>query len=134
MNDVADNLKNGDAASYWSAIEAGRLVFQQCGRCDHVQFPPRFQCARCWSDDLREIESAGQGEIESVTVVRRAPLPAFRDSTPYVIGAVIVSEGPRIICGIVGEGALEARIGDKVVLTFATDPQGKRLPCFRLAK
>jgi uncharacterized protein len=126
-------LANGDSQSYWDEAGAGHLVFQQCRTCEAVQFPPRHQCATCWSEDLCPVESGGRGIIESLTVVRRAPLARFRAQVPYVVSAIRVSEGPRMITNLVGEGALSASIGDEVAVTFEPDEEGRILPQFRLA-
>lgn len=125
------SLANGDSEGYFAAADEGRLVFQKCGKCGAVQFPPRHQCATCWETDLSWSESSGHGHVESFTVVRRAPLPAFRDKVPYVIASVVLDEGPRMITNIVGEGALETAIGDAVTATFEPDTHGNVLPMFR---
>lgn len=125
---------NGDSIGYWTAAAEGRLEFQRCTACGHVQFPPRHQCATCWSPDLEPIVSSGRGVIESVTIVRRAPLPAFRDLVPYAVAAVAVKEGPRMMTNVVGEGALDAAIGDTVRVVFSPDASGRTLPQFTLAR
>lgn len=122
---------NGDTAEYFAAVAEGRLVFQKCGHCGNVQFPPRYQCATCWETDLSWIESSGHGRVESFTIVRRAPLSAFRDMVPYVVASVKLEEGPRMITTLVGEDALETEIGDPVAVTFEAGAQGDVLPMFK---
>ncbi|WP_246249225.1 Zn-ribbon domain-containing OB-fold protein [Chelativorans alearense] len=125
---VDKSLVNGDSEPYWAAAALGRLVFQKCGQCSTVQFPPRHHCATCWGSDLDWIESSGRGTVESCTVVRRAPSYAFADKVPYAVASVIVDEGPRMIASVVGEGALDVRIGDAVSVVFDADTG---LPQFR---
>lgn len=125
------SLANGDSEEYFAAAGDGRLIFQQCRSCKSVQFPPRHHCAACWGTDLEWIESKGKGKVESFTIVRRAPLPEFRDRAPYVVGSVIVDEGPRMITNIIGDDALDVRIGDPVVVAFETSAEGDTLPQFR---
>lgn len=125
-------LANGDSREYWKGTAEGRLLFQKCKSCGAVQFPPRHHCATCWEADLDWVESTGKGKVESFTIVRRAPLPAFRDKVPYVVGAVLVEEGPRMIATIVGDGALDVRVGDDVTVGFEPDATGGNvLPVFR---
>ncbi|APZ55222.1 Zn-ribbon domain-containing OB-fold protein [Salipiger abyssi] len=124
---------NGDSLEYWKGAEEGKLLFQKCKSCGAVQFPPRHHCATCWEADLDWSESAGTGTVETFTIVRRAPLPAFRDKVPYVVASIIVAEGPRMIAALVGDDALDVKIGDAVTVDFETDHEGNTLPVFRRA-
>lgn len=130
----SNDLANGDSITFWNSAAEGHLVFQKCEACGEIQFPPRHICAHCWSEDLTDVQSSGKGVIESATVVRRAPIPSFRDRVPYVVAAVLVEEGPRMITNIVGEGALDVTIGDPVAVTFVADDEGRLLPQFQLTK
>lgn len=127
-------LANGDSVRFWAGLMEGRLLLQQCKSCGTIQHPPRHICGSCWSENLGDLESSGAGVIESVTTVRRAPLTQFRQDVPYVVGAVLVDEGPRLIATIVGDGAADAKIGQRVVLQIVPDAQGNPLPRFRLAE
>lgn len=126
-------LANGDSLEYWKGAEEGKLLFQKCNSCGAVQFPPRYHCATCWEADLDWSESAGTGTVETFTIVRRAPLPAFRDKVPYVVASIIVAEGPRMIATLIGEDALDVKIGDAVTVDYEKDPEGNTLPVFRRA-
>lgn len=128
---MAMTLANGDSAAYWQGAQDGKLLFQACKACGAVQFPPRHHCASCWEADLEWSQSAGAGKVESFTIVRRAPSPAFRDKVPYVVAAVLVAEGPRMIARITGPDALDVRIGDAVTVGFEPDAEGNSLPVFR---
>lgn len=131
---IGNSLANGDSESFWDAAANGHLQFQRCAACGHVQFPPRHQCATCWAPDLRPLGSAGKGVVESFTIVRRAPLPEFRDKVPYAIASILLEEGPRMITNIVGEDALHVAIGDAVTVQFEQDAAGRILPQFRLER
>lgn len=126
-------LVNGDSKQYFEAAAEGRLEFQKCRQCGAVQFPPRHHCATCWDADLEWIKSSGRGKVESFTIVRRAPLPAFREKPPYVVASVIVEEGPRMITNIIGDDALDVQIGDAVVVEFEKNAEDDVLPQFRKA-
>jgi uncharacterized OB-fold protein len=121
-----------DGKPFWEAAKAGRLVLQRCRACATIRFPPRHQCPRCWSPETEWVDAAGTGEIESITVIHRAPTAAWRDRVPFALVAVTLPEGVRMITNLIGEGALEARIGDKVEICFDQRPNGA-LPQFRLA-
>jgi len=133
MDNRPSDFANGDSLSYWQAAREQRLEFQRCEKCQHIQFPPRVQCSKCWSDEITPFNCSGNGVIESVTIVERAPLPQFRDKVPYAVVAVATAEGPRMITNLVGEGALDARIGDAVTVCFEADANGNMLPQWQLA-
>lgn len=128
---VATSLANGDSLPYWEGAAQGKLLFQKCRHCASIQFPPRYHCATCWEVDFDCTESSGKGSIESFTIIRRSPLPAFRDEVPYVVASVILAEGPRMIASLVGGGALEVKIGDMVAVDYQEDNAGRTLPVFR---
>lgn len=128
---TANPHANGDSVPYFAAAEQGQLLFQRCATCSVVQFPPRHHCASCWSDALEWTRSDGLGQVESFTIVRRAPLQQFRDRVPYVIAAIRLREGPRMITTLVGEDALAVAIGDPVSVEFQQDAGGVTLPVFR---
>lgn len=127
------SLANGDSAGFFAAAAEGRLVMQACGACGAVQFPPRHHCAACWETDLIWKECSGKGRVETLTVVRRAPLPRFADKVPYVVASIILEEGPRMITNVIGDDALDTAIGDAVAVAFAPGPEGETLPVFRRA-
>ena len=122
---------NGDSQEFWEALADGRLLLQQCDHCGHRQHPPRYMCSVCWTARPKWLECSGDGLIESVTVVRRAPLPEFRVAVPYVIAAVTLAEGPRMIVTLIGPDAEQARIGDAVQVIIAQEQDGSTLPKFR---
>ncbi len=128
--DQVSTPTDADSKRFWEGVREGRLLFQKCGSCGAVQFPPRYHCATCWSEELGWIESTGKGTIESFTIVHRAPTPAFGEKVPYVVAAIVVDEGPRMIAGILGEDALDIRIGDSVKVEFCEDGAGRVLPQF----
>lgn len=131
---AAMNIENADAKPYWDGVREGRLVLQQCVDCSHVQFPPRHLCSRCWSDQLSWEPATGRATVESMTTVHRAPTPALRDKTPYMVASVVLEEGPRMITNIVGPEAMSITIDDQVTVTFVTDEAGRTLPMFRRAE
>lgn len=128
---VTKVIENGDSKPYWEGVRQNRLLLQRCVKCAHVQFPPRYLCAKCWNTELEWIESTGRGTVESFTIVHRAPTRELRDRVPYVVAAILLEEGPRMITNIVGSDALEAKIDDAVSVTFVSDPSDRVLPQFR---
>jgi len=56
---------------------AGKLVFQACAKCGHVQHPPTDVCGACQAFEFGERESAGLGRIESAIVVHHPQAKYF---------------------------------------------------------
>ena len=109
---------NADSRAYWDAARERRLVVRRCRACGRHHFMPRGQCPACWSDELEWVDSGGFGTVYSLSVVHRAPTPDFGAVAPYVIALVDLDEGPRMFANVVGPGALQASIGERVQLTF----------------
>ena len=119
MSGAIDNVSpNADSRHYWDSALQGKLVFKKCSACGHVQFPPRALCPACWSDKLEWTEHSGSGSVLSFTTVHRAPTPAFVGKVPYVLAMIELEGGPRMMSNIVGEGALEVKLGDCVRVVF----------------
>jgi uncharacterized OB-fold protein len=127
------SIENADSKPYWEGARQGRLMMQRCGACRHVQFPPRYLCAKCWNGDLAWTQCSGRGTVESFTIVHRAPTPEMRGNVPYVVAAILIDEGPRMMTNIVGPNALDVRIDDAVTVVFAPDAHGRVLPQFSRA-
>jgi uncharacterized OB-fold protein len=126
------SIENGDSVTFWDGARDGKLMMQHCASCNHIQFPPRHMCAKCWGEVAWQ-ECTGEGRVESFTIVHRAPTAHMRNKVPYVVAAVLIEEGPRMMTNIVGPDALSVQIDDKVSVTFEPDMHGHVLPQFRRA-
>lgn len=91
---------------------------------------PRFLCPHCWSTELDWVQASGRGTVHSFSVIRRAPAQAFAAQVPYVVALVDLDEGPRMMSNIVGDDALQTRIGDPVAVCFEDRGDGAKLPQF----
>jgi len=107
-----------DTRPFWDRCRAGQLSYQRCAACGRVQFYPRVLCAACGGRALDWERSAGLGRVHAVTVVYRAPSPAFRADVPYAIALVDLDEGFRMMANVVGCDPETVAIGDRVRLRF----------------
>jgi uncharacterized OB-fold protein len=121
---------NADSRAYWDAARDRRLVVRQCRACGERHFMPRSQCPACWSDQLEWIDCSGLGTVYSMSIVHRAPTAHFASIAPYVIALIDLDEGPRMFANVVGTGALETSIGDRVKVTFESRGDGALIPQF----
>jgi uncharacterized protein len=119
---------------YWAAAREGRLVVQQCADCGKIWHPPLPACPHCHGAALGWREVAGTGTIYTYTVVTHPTHVAFADKVPYVVAIVELSEGPRLVTGIVGCDASEVRAGLPVQVRFTPVNDEITLPYFELEK
>jgi len=115
---------------YWNAARERRLLIRKCNDCGELHFMPRHLCPACWSDKLEWIDSKGTGTVHSYTVIRRASMANFAALVPYVVALIELDEGPRMMANILGDNALEVRIGDRVEVTFEDRGERATVPQF----
>ena len=65
-----------------------------------------------------------------MTVVHRAPSPAFEAMVPYAVALVALDDGPHLMSNIVNCAAAEVSIGQRVQVTFLEMADGTALPVF----
>lgn len=113
-------------AGWWDATREHRYTLQTCGRCGHVQHPPRAVCTRCSSGgDLAFAPASGTGEVDAWTVVHRAPRPGV--AVPYTIARIRLAEGPIVLTRLDGD---DWRIGEPVRVGWVDLDDGRALPVF----
>ncbi len=117
-------------APYWTGASQRQLVMPQCEACEAFHFYPRTLCPHCGSQAIRWSPVSGFGSIYSMTVVHRAPSPAFEGLVPYVVGLVALDEGPHLMSNIVNCEPADVHIGQKVLATFLELSDGVALPVF----
>jgi hypothetical protein len=108
----------GETRPFWEGCAAGELRLQTCQACGRPQFYPRAVCAGCGGTALAWRPSAERGTVHALTVVERAPSPAFRGDVPYVVALVDLDEGVRMMANIVGCPPERVAIGDRVRVVF----------------
>jgi len=128
--DLPVPVANPDSQVYWDGANQGRLMIRQCKSCQALHFMPRYLCPTCWSTELEWIEASGHGVVHSFTVVRRAPMKEFDHLVPYVVALIELAEGPRMMANILGQDALETRIGDQVKVCFEQRGPDAKVPQF----
>lgn len=111
----------------------GQLLLQHCKQCAAVTYYPRKICPSCWSSQLENRVSCGQGTIISFSVVHRGVDEAFRElGTTVTLASVQTDDGPQLITLIVGDDRGEVAIGGRVKLAQDADRQRYPLPVYAL--
>lgn len=121
------------SAPYWEAAKKREFVIQSCSDCDKPIMYPRRYCPHCLQENLSFVSSPGTGEIYTLTTQTAGPPSGFSDQLPYVIAVIKLDEGVQLMSNIVGPGAQEAKIGDRVKVDFRqVDGSDTVLPVFVL--
>ena len=94
-------------------LHKGKLMGTQCKKCGEKYFPPRADCIKCLSDEVKWIEYSGRGTLQSYTKIYVAP-KGFEDMPPYIIGVVDLEEGGRLLSWIKGIPNDKIKIGMSV--------------------
>jgi uncharacterized OB-fold protein len=106
------------SARYWREIpQRYRLEAVKCRGCGKVWFPPRLVCAECGKKAFEQVKLAGEGKVETFTVIRVAPCD-FTDQAPYAVGVVELDGGVPIQCQIVDCAPEDLKIGMPVKIEF----------------
>ncbi|HLU04044.1 MAG TPA: OB-fold domain-containing protein [Advenella sp.] len=113
-----------DNRPFWDGCQQEKIRYQLCQHCGTVQLIPRSVCTRCHSRDLAWQDACGLGVVLSHTTVYRAPTPAFKSETPYVIALIDMQEGFRLMVNMRDGADINLTIGDTVRIRFEARPEG----------
>lgn len=119
------------ASFYWGAAAEGKLLFQRCGACGALRFPPALLCPKCFSPKIELVQSEGKGMLWSYSVPHR---PHWEWLDPSAILAVVeLDEGVRVASNLTEAPPETVSIGLRVEVWFKPIREGIALPMFRPA-
>jgi uncharacterized OB-fold protein len=119
-----------DNAWWWEMAAQDKLGIQKCKSCQTLRHPPRPMCGDCHSTEWEAVESSGKGTICSFTILTHPKFPGF--DYPLIIILVDLEEGTRLTSQLVGCEPEEADFGLPVEMVIQEDPDGFKLPVFKL--
>ena len=105
----------GRAASrFLHNLATGKLVGQQCPKCERVYVPPRGACARCGVPTEKDVPVSDSGTVVTFSIIR-VPSTNIDIELPYVGGQVLL-DGTHIgfHCLIRGCDVNDVRMGMRV--------------------
>jgi uncharacterized OB-fold protein len=121
-----------DNAWWWEMAAEGRLGIQRCRGCNILRHPPRPMCGECRSMEWDAVEASWRGTICSYTVLTHPRFPGY--DYPLIIILVDLEEGTRFTSQLVDCEPDEVDFGLPVEMVIHQDPDGFRLPVFRLRR
>jgi uncharacterized OB-fold protein len=111
---------DGLSAPYWEGLREGRLMVQQCSRCQTFQFGPEWICHRCHAFDPPRVEVEPRGRIFSWERVWHPSHAALKQHGPYI--AVLVemphAGGVRMVGNLLADPMQAVAIGADVEGVF----------------
>lgn len=81
-------------------------------------YPPRANCPGCLSTSLRWSAVSGNATLFTWNVVHQLYHHAFRELAPYVVAAVQLDEGPRLVTNILRHGPDDLQVCMKLQLDY----------------
>jgi uncharacterized OB-fold protein len=105
-------LPDEESAPFWTGLDAGRIILQECGACARRRFPRMPACPYCGTLGGGDVEVPGTGTVYSWVRVDRALTPTMASEVPYCIATVDLDGGGRMQGRLEppGEAAIGARV------------------------
>lgn len=115
---------------FWSACHRGIFQMQKCQDCDRFVWFPMYMCPHCGGAELAWTELSGQGTVYSRTLVTDPVSAASAPEGPLLVALVQLEEGPVMMSNVIGDGAADVAIGDRVRVIFQRVSDDMTLPVF----
>ena len=82
-------------AKFVDFLAEGKVEGTACKDCGARFFPPRADCAKCFSKNMDWFEMPKKGRLESFTTAYYAPV-GFEGDPPYTMGVVDFGDGMKL--------------------------------------
>jgi uncharacterized OB-fold protein len=87
-----------------------------CKSCGAKYFPPRADCAKCFSKNMDWFEIPKRGKLETFTTAYYAPF-GFEGDPPYTMGVVDFGDGLKLFARLEkGTKPEEVKVGIEVTI------------------
>ncbi len=119
---------------FWDAARSKELHVPRCGDCGRHFMYPRIRCPLCGSANVSWAKASGKATLHSYVIVH-APAPGFEDDAPYVVAAVELAEGVRMMSRLVDVEPKPERLTLDMPLQVTFVDEGDiTIPVFRPAE
>ncbi|MGQ9508809.1 MAG: Zn-ribbon domain-containing OB-fold protein [Thermodesulfobacteriota bacterium] len=97
-------------------LAEGKIEGTICKNCGKKYFPPRADCAICFSPNMDWFDMPKKGRLETFTTAYYAPL-GFENDPPYTMGVIDFGEGLKLFARMAKEvKPEELRVGMEVAI------------------
>ncbi len=105
------------AADFVTYLEQGKVMTTRCKECGVSYFPPKLDCPKCSSSDVKWFEIKGNGKLLTYAVVNYGPT-GFENDAPYTLAIADFADGLRMFGRLskdIKESDIEIGMAVKVV-------------------
>ena len=106
---------------FWDAVNENRLLLQNCGDCDKLQYPPRQTCLTCGSAETLEWKDVeGRVHISTFIVIEDGRLNRRMPDQPYNLALITLDQDPSVnfYSNLPGIPPYEVPVGAAVQVIF----------------
>lgn len=125
--------RDHNSAPFYDAAARRVLLLRRCRSCSQWSAPEAKICSACGGVQLDWAEATGCGTLVSWTVVHRAPIPAFGEIAPYLLGLVELEEGPWVYSRLTNVDSMALKGGSTVRADFVRPHGSESYPVFVVA-
>ncbi|OPX98757.1 MAG: hypothetical protein A4E62_00995 [Syntrophorhabdus sp. PtaU1.Bin002] len=93
-------------AKFVDLLAEGKVEGSACKKCGAKFFPPRADCAACFSKEMDWYDVPKKGTLETFTTAQYAPF-GFEADPPYTMGVVNFGEGPKLFARLAKDIKIE---------------------------
>ncbi len=93
-------------AKFVDFLAEGTVEGTTCKKCGAKFFPPRSDCATCFSNEMDWFDMPGKGKLETFTTAQYAPF-GFEADPPYTMGLADFGNGLKLFARLAKEIKLE---------------------------
>jgi uncharacterized protein len=112
-------------AKFVDLLGQGKIDGTVCKKCGAKFFPPRADCATCFSNDMDWFEMPQKGRLETFTTAQYAPF-GFEADPPYTMGVVDFGSGLKLFARLAkGMSPEDVKVGMDVTIRTLTYDDGQ---------
>ena len=103
-------------AKFVDLLAEGKIEGTVCKECGAKYFPPRADCAKCFSNQMDWFEMPKKGKLETFTTASYAPF-GFEADPPYTMGVVDFGSNLKLFARLAKEiKSEEVKVGMDVTI------------------
>ncbi|MGC9180446.1 MAG: Zn-ribbon domain-containing OB-fold protein [Vulcanisaeta sp.] len=109
---------------FFDGLREGKIYATRCRRCGRYYFPPQVDCPYCKVSDMDWVETSGEGELLTYTVINTKPL-TYSHYSDYIVAIARMREGFNVLAWLRVDDPRKVKVGMKIKLQVVKrEPEG----------